>query len=202
MFFYYFKNRFFILCSSFMPSWILDFDDFFMPIKLINYRYFQVIAPLFNLFPFILQESFEFRSAKNLYTNLDILGGYVVFSIEKERKNSNCERIFILWFCFDNLNIQISCNTNFEHNHLEKAEVLEKNHFKNNITSISSKKREAGMLNKRCLTLNIKIKILNVVKKRKISCREIAEQFKIGKTQAANVVKNEASLRAEYENFQ
>ena len=58
------------------------------------------------------------------------------------------------------------------------------------------------MLNKRCLTLNKKIKVLNVVKKRKISCREIAEQFKIGKTQAANVVKNEASLRAEYKNFQ
>ena len=58
------------------------------------------------------------------------------------------------------------------------------------------------MLNKRYLTLNKKIKILNVVKKRKISCREIAEQFKIGKTQAANVVKNEASLRAEYKNFQ
>ena len=58
------------------------------------------------------------------------------------------------------------------------------------------------MLNKRCLTLNKKIKILNVVKKRKISCREIAEQFKVGKTQAANVVKNEASLRAEYKNFQ
>ena len=35
-----------------------------------------------------------------------------------------------------------------------------------------------------------------------MSCREIAEQFKIGKTQAANVVKNEASLKAEYENFQ
>ena len=35
-----------------------------------------------------------------------------------------------------------------------------------------------------------------------MNCREIAKQFKIGKTQAANVVKNEASLRAEYENFQ
>ena len=42
---------------------------------------------------------------------------------------------------------------------------------------------------------------MDVVKKRKMSCREIAEQFKTGKTQAANVVKNEASLRAEYENF-
>ena len=35
-----------------------------------------------------------------------------------------------------------------------------------------------------------------------MSCREIAKQFKIGKTQAANAVKNEASLKAEYENFQ
>ena len=34
-----------------------------------------------------------------------------------------------------------------------------------------------------------------------MSCREIAEEFKIGKTQAANVA-NEARLRAEYENFQ
>ena len=34
-----------------------------------------------------------------------------------------------------------------------------------------------------------------------MNCREIAKQFKIGKTQAANVVKNEASLRAEYENI-
>ena len=35
-----------------------------------------------------------------------------------------------------------------------------------------------------------------------MSCREIAEQLKIGKTHAANLVKNEASLKAEYENFQ
>ena len=47
------------------------------------------------------------------------------------------------------------------------------------MASISSKKREAGKLNKRCLILDEKIKILDVVKKRKISCREIAEQFKI-----------------------
>ena len=57
------------------------------------------------------------------------------------------------------------------------------------MTSISSKKREAGKLNKRCLTLDEKIKILDVVKKRKMSCREITEQFKIGKTQTADVVK-------------
>ena len=32
-------------------------------------------APLFNLFPFTLQESFEFGSFKNLYTNFDMLRG-------------------------------------------------------------------------------------------------------------------------------
>ena len=57
-------------------------------------------------------------------------------------------------------------------------------------------------MNERCLTLDEKIKILDVIEKRKMSCREIAEQFKIGKTQAAIAVKNKASLRAEYENFQ
>ena len=60
--------------------------------------------------------------------------------------------------------------------------------------------REASKLNKRCLTLDEKIKILDEVKKKKT--RAIAEEFKIGKTQAANVVKNEAKLREEYENFQ
>ena len=78
--------------------------------------------------------------------------------------------------------------------------MLEKNHLKNQ-ASINSKKREAGKLDKRCLTLDEKIKILDVIKKRKMSCREIAEQLKIGKTQAASVVKNEESLRVEYENF-
>ena len=47
-------------------------------------------------------------------------------------------------------------------------------------------KREAGKLNKRCLTLDQKNKILDVVKRRKMSCREIAEQLKIGKAQATN----------------
>ena len=70
------------------------------------------------------------------------------------------------------------------------------------MASISSKKREAGKLHKRCLTLDEKFKILDVVKKMKMSCREIAEQVQIGKTKAANVVKNLASLKAEYENFQ
>ena len=51
------------------------------------------------------------------------------------------------------------------------------------MTSISRKKRQAGKSNKRRLILDDKIKILDVVKKRKMSYREIAEQFKIGKTQ-------------------
>ena len=50
------------------------------------------------------------------------------------------------------------------------------------MASINSKKREAGKLNKRCLTLDEKIKISDEVKKRKLSCRAIAEEFKIGKT--------------------
>ena len=70
------------------------------------------------------------------------------------------------------------------------------------MASINSKKRETSKLNKRCLTLDEKIKILDEVKKRKLSCRAIAEEFKIGKTQAANVVKNEAKFREEYANFQ
>ena len=70
------------------------------------------------------------------------------------------------------------------------------------MASITSKKRDAGKLNKRCSALDEKIKTLGVFKKRKMICREIAEQLKFGKTQATNVVKNEANLRAEYENFQ
>ena len=35
-----------------------------------------------------------------------------------------------------------------------------------------------------------------------MSCREIADQFNIGKTQAANILGNEARLRADYESFQ
>ena len=40
------------------------------------------------------------------------------------------------------------------------------------------------------------------VKKRKLSCRAIAKEFKIGKTQPINVVKNETKFRVEFENFQ
>ena len=70
-----------------------------------------------------------------------------------------------------------------------------------NMASINAKKREPGKLNKRCLTLDKKIKILDEVKKKKLSCRVIAKEFKIGKTQAANVLKNEQTLREEFANF-
>ena len=70
------------------------------------------------------------------------------------------------------------------------------------MASMNQKKREVGELNKRCLTLDEKIKILDEVKKRKLSCRAIAEEFIIGKTQAANGMNEEAQLREEFENFQ
>ena len=67
---------------------------------------------------------------------------------------------------------------------------------------VDLKKQEAGKLNKRCLTLDEKIKILEENKKKKLSCRDISSKYKIGKTQAANILKNEQKLRKEYENFQ
>ena len=63
-------------------------------------------------------------------------------------------------------------------------------------------RREAGKLNKRCLTLDEKIKILDENKKKKMSCRDISKNYSIGKTQAANILKEEKKLREEYENFQ
>ena len=64
------------------------------------------------------------------------------------------------------------------------------------------KKREAGKLSKHCLTLDEKIKILDANEKKKMSCREISKTYNIGKSQAANLLKNEKTLRTEYENFQ
>ena len=51
---------------------------------------------------------------------------------------------------------------------------------------------------------NIRRKDQNIgsSKEKKSSCRAIAEGFKIGKTQATNVVKNETKLREEFGNFQ
>ena len=70
------------------------------------------------------------------------------------------------------------------------------------MASIKLKKREAGKLNKRYLTLDEKFKMLDEVRKIKLSYTAIAEEFKIVKTQATNVVKNEAKFRKEFENFQ
>ena len=70
------------------------------------------------------------------------------------------------------------------------------------MASINVKKRESGKLNKRCLTLDGKIKILDEAKKRKLSCRVIAKELKVGKTQINNVLKTEQTLREEFANFQ
>ena len=52
------------------------------------------------------------------------------------------------------------------------------------------------------LDIRRRIKILDEVKKGKLSCWAIAEEFKNGKTQAASVVKNEAKLKEKFQNFQ
>ena len=70
------------------------------------------------------------------------------------------------------------------------------------MASINVIKREPGKLNKRCLTLDGKIKILDEAKKRKLSCRVIAKELKVGKTQINNVFKTEQMLREEFANFQ
>ena len=58
-----------------------------------------------------------------------------------------------------------------------------------------SKHQLAGSLTKKTLTLEGKIKLLDANKERKL-----AEMFNIGETAAANI-KNEASIRKEYEEF-
>ena len=45
------------------------------------------------------------------------------------------------------------------------------------------------------------IKLLDAKKERKQSCRQLAEMFNIGKTATANIIKNEASIGREYEEF-
>ena len=58
----------------------------------------------------------------------------------------------------------------------------------------------AGSLSKKTLTLEGKIKLLDANKERKQSGLPLAEMFNICKTAAANI-KNEASIRKEYEEF-
>ena len=64
-----------------------------------------------------------------------------------------------------------------------------------------SKHQLAGSLTKKTLTLEGKIKLLDANKERKQSCRQLAEMFNIGKTAAAHIIRNEASIRKEYEEF-
>ena len=46
-----------------------------------------------------------------------------------------------------------------------------------------------------------KIKLIDVNKERKQSCQQLVEMFNIGKTAAANIIKNEESIRKKYEEF-
>ena len=48
---------------------------------------------------------------------------------------------------------------------------------------------------------NVNAQLLDSNKKRKQSCRQLAEQFNIEKTAAAKIIKNEASIRKEYKLF-
>ena len=64
-----------------------------------------------------------------------------------------------------------------------------------------SKHQLARSLTKKTLTLEGKIKLLDANKERKQSCRQLAEMFNIGKRAAANIMKNEASIRKEYDEF-
>ena len=64
-----------------------------------------------------------------------------------------------------------------------------------------SKHQLAGSLTEKTLTLEGKIKLLDTNKERRQSCRQLAEMFNIGRTAAANIIKNEASIHKEYEEF-
>ena len=56
-------------------------------------------------------------------------------------------------------------------------------------------------MTKKILPLEGKIKLLDANKERKQSFWQLAEMFNIGKTAAANIIKNEGSIRKEYEEF-
>ena len=64
-----------------------------------------------------------------------------------------------------------------------------------------SKHQLAGSLSKKTLTIEEKIKLLDANKKTRQSCRQLADQFRIGKTSVAKIIKNEASIRQEFERF-
>ena len=64
-----------------------------------------------------------------------------------------------------------------------------------------SKHQLAGSLTKKALTLGGKIKLLDANKEGKQNCQQLAEMVSIGKTAAANIIKNETSIREECEEF-
>ena len=66
---------------------------------------------------------------------------------------------------------------------------------------VMSKHQLAGSLTENPLMLEGKVKLLDANKERKQSCWQLAEMFNIDKTTAANIIKNEASIRKEYEEF-
>ena len=59
----------------------------------------------------------------------------------------------------------------------------------------------ASSLSKKTLTIEEKIKLLDANKKTRQSCRQLEDQFRIGKTAAAKIIKNEASICQEYERY-
>ena len=54
--------------------------------------------------------------------------------------------------------------------------------------------KTTGSLTKKTFTLEGKIKLFDVIKERKQSCRQLAEMFNIGKSAFANIIKNETSI--------
>ena len=65
-----------------------------------------------------------------------------------------------------------------------------------------SKQQLAGKLAKKTLTLDEKIKFLDfATKNSKLGCRKLADIYKIGKTAAANILKDEKKIREQHEMF-
>ena len=64
-----------------------------------------------------------------------------------------------------------------------------------------SKHLLAGSLSKKMLTIEEKIRLLDANKKTRLSCRQLADQFRNRKATAAKIFKNEASIRQECERF-
>ena len=106
-------------------------------------------------------------------------------------KNFNCEMKFYIskkfwpFYYFKHSNFM---QFEFE-NHWVKSFRKEQHGF------YKHQKKKAGKLSKRCLTSDERNKILDVFKKKK-NCWEIAEQFKIGKTQANQYSQKRSMLKS------